>query len=61
MKEENVSKLLRCDSLVPGCEYEARGTEEEILAAAGRHAAEDHGIEVTPELVEKVKGAIRRE
>jgi predicted small metal-binding protein len=56
-----MSKLLRCDSLVPGCEYEARGTEEEILAAAGRHAVEDHGIEVTPELVEKVKGAIRKE
>ena len=56
-----MSKLLRCDSLVPGCEYEARGTEEEILAAAAKHAVEDHGIEITPELVEKVKGAIRVE
>ena len=54
-----MSKLLRCDSLIPGCDYEARGTEEEILKAAGRHAKEDHGIEVTPELVEKVKTAIR--
>jgi predicted small metal-binding protein len=56
-----MSKLLKCDSLVPGCEFEARGTEEEILAAAGKHAKEDHGIEVTPALVEKVKGAIRKE
>ena len=52
---------LLCDSLVPGCGFEARGTEEEILAAAGKHAKEDHGIEVTPELVEKVKGAIRKD
>jgi predicted small metal-binding protein len=56
-----MSKLLRCDSLVPGCEFEARGTEEEILAAAGKHAVEDHQIQVTPELVEKVRGAIRKE
>jgi predicted small metal-binding protein len=56
-----MSKLLRCDSLVPGCKFEARGTEEEILAAAGKHAKEDHKIEVTPELVEKVKGVIRNE
>jgi predicted small metal-binding protein len=52
------AKLLRCDKLVPGCDFEARGTDEEILAAAGRHAKEDHGIEVTPALVEKVKGAL---
>lgn len=56
-----MSKLLKCDSLVSGCEFEARGTEDQILAAAGKHAKEDHGIEVTPELVEKVKGAIREE
>ncbi len=51
-------KLLRCGKLVPGCDFEVRGTDEEILAAAGRHAKEDHGMEVTPELVEKVKGVL---
>jgi hypothetical protein len=31
------------------------------VSAEGEHAVEDHGMEVTPELVEKVKGAIRKE
>lgn len=56
-----MSKVLRCDALMPGCDFEARGTEDEILAAAGKHAKEDHGLEVSDELVEKVKGAIRDE
>ena len=56
-----MSRVLKCDSLMPGCELEAKGTTEEILAAAGKHAAEDHGLEVTEELVEKVKDAIRDE
>ena len=43
---------------MPGRDFEAKGTTEEILAAAGKHAAEDHGLEVTDELVERVKGAI---
>jgi predicted small metal-binding protein len=56
-----MSKILRCDALMPGCGFEARGSEEEILAAAGKHAQEDHGLEVTDDLVEKVKGAIKEE
>ena len=32
-----------------------------ILAAAGKHAQDDHGMEVTSELVEKVKSAISDE
>jgi predicted small metal-binding protein len=56
-----MSKVLRCDALMPGCDFEARGSEDEILAAAGRHAKEDHGLEVSDDLVEKVKSAIRDE
>lgn len=56
-----MSKVLKCDSLMPGCDFEAKGTTDEILAAAGKHAAEDHGLEVTDDLVEKVKGAIKDE
>ncbi len=56
-----MSKVLKCDALVPGCEFEARGSEEEILAAAGKHAQDDHGMEVTSDLVEKVKSAITDE
>jgi predicted small metal-binding protein len=54
-----MEKLLRCGDLVKGCTFEVRGTEEEILRKAGPHATEAHGMEVTPELVAAVRGAIR--
>jgi len=56
-----MAKLLRCSDLVKGCSFEARGTEEEILQKAAPHARETHGMQVTPELVAAVKGAIRDE
>jgi predicted small metal-binding protein len=56
-----MGKLLRCGDLVKGCEFEARGTEEEILLQAGRHAREAHAMEVTPELAKAVHEAIRDE
>ena len=34
-------------------------TEDELLAEAGRHAEEVHGMEVTPELVEQVRAKIQ--
>ena len=36
-------------------------TEDDLLAQAGQHAAETHGLGVTPELVEVVRGHIRDE
>jgi predicted small metal-binding protein len=55
-------KLLRCHDVMPGCPFEAHGTEEEILARAAEHATKDHGIQdLTPEIVAKVKSAIRDE
>jgi predicted small metal-binding protein len=54
-----MEKVLRCGDLVAGCSFEARGTEEEILRKAAPHAMEAHGMEVTPELVAAVRGAIR--
>jgi len=56
-----MGKVLRCGDLVNGCDFEARGTEEEILQRAAPHAKEAHGMEVTPALAEAVKGAIRDE
>jgi predicted small metal-binding protein len=56
-----MGKRLRCDDLVKGCAFEARGTEEEILQQAGRHAKETHGMEVTPDLVAAVRGAVKEE
>ena len=47
---------------MPGCAatFEA-DSEEELLQQVGPHAAEAHGIsEVTPDVLEAVKGAIKR-
>jgi len=53
-------KTLACGELVPGCAETFRAeTEEEIVAQAGRHAAEAHGMAVTPELVEQVRAHVR--
>lgn len=52
-------KTLACGALVPGCAQTFQAaTEDEILAQAGRHAREVHGMEVTPELVEQVRAQI---
>ena len=58
-----MAKELRCGDVVPGCEFVARGdSEQEILQQAAAHASEAHGVnEITPELAEKVRGAIRDE
>ena len=57
-----MAKLLRCRDVGPDCDAEVRGeTEDEILEQAGAHAQADHGLEVTPELVEAVRSAIKDE
>ena len=57
-----MTKVLKCGDLMPGCDFEARGeSEEDILQAAATHAKEVHGLDVTPELAEQVKAAIRQE
>ena len=53
-------KTLNCGELMPGCSERFQGeTEDEILAQAGQHAVEVHNLEMTPELVETVRGHIR--
>jgi len=56
-----MAKELKCGDLMPGCEHVVRAdTEEEALQQVAAHAKEAHGIEeVTPELVEQVKGAMK--
>ena len=58
-----MAKELRCGDVVPGCDFVARGdSEQEILQQAAVHASEARGVsEITPELAEKVRGAIRDE
>ena len=57
-----MDKIIECAKVDPssGCTHVVRGkNEEEVLKNAMEHAKE-HGIrEVTPELMEKVKAAIR--
>lgn len=53
-------KTLACGEIMSGCTRTFSGsTEDEILAQAGRHAVEDHKLEVTPEVVATVRGHIR--
>lgn len=58
-----MAKVLRCNDLMPGCPFEARGaSEEEVLGQAAEHAATAHNItEISDELVAQVRGAIHDE
>ena len=57
-----MAKILRCRDVGPDCDADVRGDKEaEILEQAGAHAQADHGLEVTPELVEVVRSAIKDE
>lgn len=57
-----MSKHLACGDIVDGCQATFTAeTEDELLAQAGQHAVEAHGLEVTPELVEIVRGHIHDE
>jgi len=48
--------ILRCRNVGPDCDADMRGdTEDEILEQAVAHSQADHGLEVTPELVEVVR------
>jgi predicted small metal-binding protein len=52
---------LRCGDVMPGCTFVASGaTEEEVLKKAAQHAKDKHNVQqLTPDLVLKVKAAIR--
>ena len=58
-----MSKMLRCADVVGSCDFVARGeSEQEILTQAAEHARSAHNIsEITPEVAEKVRAAIRDE
>ena len=58
-----MSKVIYCNRVNPSseCNHVIRGeTEEEVLQKAGVHARE-HGLEPTPELIEKVRSHIEDE
>lgn len=56
-------KVLHCNDVVGNCDFVARGdSEQDILQQAAEHARTAHQVsEVTPELADKVRSAIRDE
>lgn len=54
-------KLLRCCDVIPGCNFIARGVNEnEIIIRATRHARAVHNLAwMTPEFLKCVLAAIR--
>lgn len=59
-----MAKVIECSQVVPesGCDHVVRGaTEAEALQNAAEHAKSHGIIEVTPELMEKVKAAMHDE
>jgi predicted small metal-binding protein len=58
-----MGKIIRCNNVNPSsdCDHVIRGeTDEEVLRQAGIHAKE-HGLEPTPELIDKVRASIEDE
>ena len=58
-----MAKVLRCRDVGVACDWEACGqTEEEVLAKGAEHARKEHGTtEISPEMITKVRAAIRDE
>lgn len=56
-----MAKHFGCGDVVEGCTFTVTAeNEQEVLAAVAKHAAAVHGLEeVSPELVAKVKAAIK--
>ena len=56
-------KVIHCKDVGFDCGYVAKATtEDELLQKVAAHAKEVHNVdEVTPELVEQVRGVIREE
>jgi predicted small metal-binding protein len=56
-------KVIRCRDVGVDCDFVARGeTVDDVLKQCGEHARLAHGYtDVPPELVDKVKAAIRDE
>jgi len=57
-----MAKTLSCRDVGPDCNFTASAeTEAELLRQVAAHASEHGIVEVTPELIEKVRAAIKDE
>ena len=56
-----MEKRIACNDIVPGCSFTASApNEEELVKKVVDHAKHSHGVsQVTPELADKVKAAIK--
>ena len=56
-----MTKSISCADVGANCNWSTTGeTEEELMKKVAEHAKEEHkGMEVTPELVEKIKSKIK--
>ncbi len=56
-----MAKMLRCRDVGMDCDFEARAeTEDDLLEKVVEHAKTEHGMsEISPDIVVKVKAAIR--
>ena len=56
-----MTKVLKCGDVVPGCKVEMNGeSEHDVLRQAAEHAKTAHHMEIIPpDVLSKVKGAIR--
>ena len=55
-------KVIHCRDVGVVCDFVARGeTEQEILYQCAEHARSAHGMEISPELAEKIRSAIFEE
>ncbi|MGH7544186.1 MAG: DUF1059 domain-containing protein [Gemmatimonadota bacterium] len=56
-----MTKELRCNDIMPGCDFVARGEDEaEVLSKAVEHAREKHGLdEIDEETAKQVRSQIR--
>ena len=58
-----MAKVLRCREVGMDCDFVATGqNEQEVLAKAAEHARKDHRMDnIPPDVMNKVKAAVREE
>src|SRR5215467_10998452 len=61
--ESIMAKVLYCNELVPGCQFEARGMcDEEVVAEFADHVATAHNmLEISDEILVMINNAIHEE
>jgi len=56
-----MAKQLACGDVMPGCTYVTKADDEaDLLQQVAKHASEAHGVkQITPDLLAKVKAAVK--